>query len=260
MNFETDVLAKSDIVPVVVDFWAPWCGPCRVLGPVIEELAGKAAGEWELVKINTDEDQQTSAQYGIRGIPAVKMFFKGNVIAEFTGALPRHDIQKWLNQYLPSEEKQQLAEIKEALQRSNPKAIVLLEAFVMDYPASDEGKILLAGQVLWSNAKKATELTANVQDRNKYFEELKRIEVLAGFVLNDLKGSEPVVLKLKAAQRALQNNDKEEGVGLLIEAVSLDKNYLDELPRQVAVAFFQLEGQFSELAKKYRRKFDMALY
>jgi len=260
MNFDTDVLAKSETTPVVVDFWAPWCGPCRVLGPVIEELASKAAGEWELVKINTDEDQQTSAQYGIRGIPAVKMFFKGKVIAEFTGALPKHEIRRWLNQYLPSEEKQQLMVIKDTFTKGDPKALAQLETFVVDHPASDEGKLLLVRQILWSDASRAVELLGTIKDRNRYFEELKQIEILTGFMLKDFEDSAPVVLRLKAAKQALQNGDKEEGMGLLIEAVVLDKKYLDELPRQVVVAFFQLEGQFSELTKKYRRKFDMALY
>ncbi|MEQ8810911.1 MAG: thioredoxin, partial [Imperialibacter sp.] len=96
MDFDKEVIAKSKDVPVVVDFWAPWCGPCQFLGPIIEELADEANGTWALVKVNSDENQHLSAEYGIKGIPAVKMFHKGEVVAEFTGALPKHEIQKWL--------------------------------------------------------------------------------------------------------------------------------------------------------------------
>ena len=102
-DFDTAVLARSREVPVLVDFWAPWCGPCRALKPLLEKLAGEYGGRFELAKLNSDEAPSVSARYAVRSIPAVKLFVGGEVVDEFTGALPEGQLRAFLDTHLPDE-------------------------------------------------------------------------------------------------------------------------------------------------------------
>lgn len=100
-DFSAEVLARSRIAPVLVDFWAPWCGPCRSLKPVLEKLAAEAGERWALVTVNVDQQPELAERFGIRGIPNVKLFSAGAVAAEFSGAMPEGSVRTWLESNLP---------------------------------------------------------------------------------------------------------------------------------------------------------------
>ena len=103
VDFQSDVIEASKTTPVLVDFWAEWCGPCVMLSPSLEKLANEAGDSWNLIKVNTESQPDLAIKYGIRSIPNVKLFVNGELAAEFIGALPEEEIKRWLELNIPKE-------------------------------------------------------------------------------------------------------------------------------------------------------------
>ncbi|MEZ4774473.1 MAG: thioredoxin [Bacteroidia bacterium] len=258
-DFQKDVLIKSTEIPVVVDFWAPWCAPCRILGPVIEELAAEANGRWELVKLNTEEQQQVAQQYNIKSIPNVKMFFEGKVVAEFSGALPKYQIEKWLSRHLPDPRTRTFHAILRRLEH-DPEAMSQLYSFVYDNPDMGEPRLTLAGIILVENPAEAIELLEPLKAGHPLAGHAEDVRTMAQLLSFETTDDTVVASRLKAAREALWASDWEETLELLIECISINKTYAGELPRRAAIAVFHHLGEQHELSKKYRPRFSMALY
>jgi putative thioredoxin len=147
-NFEAEVIAASATIPVLVDFWAPWCGPCKSLGPILEKLEVEYAGRFKLVKIDSDQEQQISQAFGIRSIPTCVLLKNGQPVDGFMGALPEGKVREFLDKHVPPAlEEPELIE-EEPLVPGSPDAIAVLREAVALAPDNDQARFDLLRSLL----------------------------------------------------------------------------------------------------------------
>ena len=258
-DFNKDVLKYSHKIPVLVDYWAEWCEPCKYLGPIVEKLAGEADGKWKLVKVNTEENRAIAAEWGIRGIPNLKLFYKGEVIDEVAGAMPEEDLKKWLAEKLPSKAIALTMEAAKLLEVGKiDQGILKLEHALSEDDSLEQAKLLLAKQKIWQSPEEI----ANILNGIHYLESAKEILLIAEALTmkkDDFKDGASKSDMLNGL-RALRQQDIGTALEHLIKAVSTNRSYYDELARRLVIALFHYLGESNEVTRTFRRQFDMALY
>ncbi len=264
-DFERNVIERSRQVPVVVDFWAPWCGPCKVLGPVLDRLAAEANGRWELVKVNTEEHQDLAMAFDIRSIPAVKLFRDGDVVDEFVGALPEPEIRRWLAKAIPSPAAAQLDEARALLAADRrAEAAKAARAVLATEPANMAARLLLAEAVLLESPSETASLLADLREGDEFADRAGALRTLAALLVQgtDESAWPPSLVRprLVAGIQALARGDFDAALRALIEVVGRDKAYADGAAPAACKAIFQLLGVRHPIVEQHYRAFASALH
>ena len=264
-NFDVDVIERSREKPVLVDFWAAWCGPCRVIGPVLERLADQNGDDWELRKLDTEKHPTIARQYRITSIPAVKLFVDGEVKDEFVGALPEQVIVDWLKRTLPSKFREQLNRAEALVAEGNFGEAHYLLSEVMENDPDDERGIALMAQVeLYSDPVKAAETADRIPLGSDRFETAEAIKALSGLFryveMPDDLDEAPVKADYLNAIRLLREGQNEAALEGFIDIIRRNRYYDDDGARKAVIAVFKLLGEDHETTRSYRNPFANALY
>lgn len=265
-TFENEVILRSHQIPVVVDFWAVWCGPCSMLTPILERQAIEAGGNFRLAKVNVDENPNLAIRFGVRGIPAVKAFVDGQVVSEFVGAQPEGRVSLFIQNLVPSEADKELEEANSLLATRHwaeaeaafddvfqaddtnaPAALGLVKAKLMQGKGAEALAILNhfpAGSE-WASAeglKPLAELLAEVEQTDPD---------------EDLNGLSAGLLQ---AARLIARGNLPAAMDGLLDILRQDKGHRDGLPKKVMLALFALLGDQDPLTRQYRDELASVLF
>ena len=278
-NFEQEVIQASMQTPVLVDFWAPWCGPCRSLGPVLEKLEQAYAGRIRIVKINSDENPQLAQAFGVRSIPTVVAMVNGQPADAFMGAKPEGEVRAFIERLLPKAHEQALLEAEQAWQAGDTERAegLLQQALALD-PGYDEARIayvqLLVDVGRLDDAHAQFE---RISHRSRSDPELKpsidalELAINAREHVAELPEEAELVARIAATPGDLQARlslaelriaRKAWGPAMdeLLEIVQRDRSFQDDIGRKTLISVFNMASAQPELVSQYRRRLSTMLF
>jgi putative thioredoxin len=273
-DFETKVLDKSRTAPVVVDFWAPWCGPCRALAPTLEELVERRAGAVLLAKVNIDEEPGLAARFGVESIPMVVAFRDGRPMLDFVGLLPEAQLSDFLDSILPSETDKKAGEAA-VLEKPDPAQAEKLYRLVLQKDPNQEAAILGLARILIARNKdgEAAEILERVGPGSEQGAEAERLGAILW--LRSHAGSRGDEATLRARLEVDPNNPEllydlgcveaaagkyPDALEMLLTAAQKDVKIAKTKVRETMVKIFHAVGVRSPLADDYRDKLAAILY
>ena len=273
-TFEADVLERSHQLPIVVDFWAEWCGPCRVLGPILEKLADEGKGKFLLAKVDTDRAQRMAQIFGIKSIPTVIAFRDGKPVAQFSGALPEDAVREFLGRLVPSPT-DEIVEEADKLRASAPEQAEPLYLRALEI---DDGHIgactglaeILAGRGERDEARAIVEKL--LPATGAYAERMSQLqaELALGDVqpesseeeLRERLATDPQDTRamMELGQVLAANRRYPEALDIFLQAAERDRDLATGDAKKRMVEVFHIVGVRSELADDYRKKLTRLLY
>jgi putative thioredoxin len=274
-NFEQYVLENSRHVPVLVDFWAPWCGPCQSLMPLLSRLADEYGGQFLLAKVNIDEQPELATQFGVRSVPTVKLVRHAQVADEFMGAIPEAQIRQFLDPHIERESDKQLPDIQAAFDAGeHEQALARLLQLREDEPQNlrltlVQAEMLIALKRLDEAVQLLEALPAGDAHEPQVQALLSRLQLMQAVA--DAPSTESLQQRLEADpndsearyQLAMQQSaaaDYESALASLLELLKRDRAYQDDGARKAMLLIFEQLGGESELVSRYRRMMTMAMY
>lgn len=273
-TFATDVIDASKQIPILVDFWAPWCEPCKSLMPILEKLAVEYQGTFKLAKVNIDEQQQLAQQFAVRSVPTVKIVRNGQIVDEFMGVLPESDIRAILGKHIASESDILMAAAVEKYNAGEKDALQAMVDIINSAPENNNLRLqyvkVLINEKQYDDARLILQaLPADIREQPEIKSLLSRLEVMSmasefGDLDTLIKTVEQEPDNCEARHNLstvyIANGNFEAALEQLLEIMKRDRTFNDDAGRKDMFKVFEMLGNHGGLVSTYRRKMASLLY
>ncbi len=264
-DFEYEVIAYSRQTPVVVDFWAEWCRPCKTLTPLLERLAEDAQGSYRLAKVNVDDNPNLALRYSVRSIPNVKAFRDGQVVSEFLGLQPEPRVIEFLRNLAPSQLDLQLEKGQSQLESMDWKeAGSSFRQFLAKSPNHPAGLLGLLKSCLMLGAYAEARQIINEFPASQEYAHMELLRPLLDALVTEKNNpgvsEDPLEAAYRNAVRLVTRGNLAAAMDGLLDILRQDKHYHNDIAKNVLLGLFEVLGDSHGLTQQYRRELGMVLF